>query len=50
MEERITLMGGLLKIESTSGKGTIVRAEIPLEKPDDCSEPGCSSGASAKTD
>jgi signal transduction histidine kinase len=31
MEERVTLLGGSLRIESTPLKGTSVRAEIPLE-------------------
>ncbi len=31
MEERITLMGGTLRIESTPQQGTTVRAEIPIE-------------------
>lgn len=48
MEERIMLMGGSLKVESTPGKGTLVRAEIPLEKPDQSSESDCSPTASSK--
>jgi PAS domain S-box-containing protein len=31
MEERITLMGGTLRIESTPQQGTTIRAEIPME-------------------
>lgn len=31
MEERIALMGGTIRIESTPQKGTTVRAEIPLD-------------------
>ena len=49
MEERITLTGGALKIESTPNKGTIVRAEIDLELPDDVSvESGFVSDSAAK--
>jgi len=33
MEQRIGLMGGTLRIESTPQKGTTVRAEIPLQLP-----------------
>jgi len=32
MEERITLLGGTLRIESTPQKGTTIRAEIPTEE------------------
>jgi signal transduction histidine kinase len=32
MEERITLLGGTLRIESTPQKGTTIRAEIPIEE------------------
>ncbi len=31
MEERMVVLGGTLQIESASGKGTIVRAEVPVE-------------------
>jgi len=31
MEERISLLGGILKIESTPKKGTTISAEIPIE-------------------
>jgi two-component system, NarL family, sensor histidine kinase UhpB len=48
MEERITLMGGSLTVESSPGKGTFVRAEIPLEKPDQSSEADGSPDASAE--
>jgi signal transduction histidine kinase len=30
MRERVEMVGGKLTIESTSGKGTTVRAEIPF--------------------
>jgi signal transduction histidine kinase len=30
MEERATMLGGSIKIESVAGKGTNVRAELPL--------------------
>ncbi len=33
MEERIALMGGTLRIESTPQTGTTLRAEIPIEPP-----------------
>ena len=33
MRERVTLLGGTLKIDSTPGSGTTVRAEIPLSPP-----------------
>jgi signal transduction histidine kinase len=32
MRERIEMVGGILKIESAPGKGTTVRAKIPLEQ------------------
>jgi len=32
MEERVVALGGVLGIASTPNKGTMVRAEIPLEK------------------
>jgi signal transduction histidine kinase len=34
MEERISLLGGTLSVESAPGEGTRVRAEIPLEEED----------------
>jgi two-component system, NarL family, sensor histidine kinase DevS len=33
MEERVTLAGGRLEIESARGRGTQVRAELPLSQP-----------------
>jgi signal transduction histidine kinase len=33
MEERVTLLGGRLEIESVPGRGTEVRAELPLTRP-----------------
>ncbi len=32
MRERVTLLGGTLMIDSTPGRGTVVRAEIPWKK------------------
>jgi signal transduction histidine kinase len=32
MRERVTLLGGTLMIDSTPGRGTLVRAEIPWKK------------------
>jgi PAS domain S-box-containing protein len=48
MEERITLMGGSLTIESTPNKGTTVRAEIGLELPNDACEKDSSPSTCAK--
>jgi signal transduction histidine kinase len=45
MEERVALMGGLLKIESTPNKETTVRAEIELEPSGDVSDPSQSTPA-----
>jgi signal transduction histidine kinase len=33
MEERVTLAGGRLEIESARGRGTQARAELPLPRP-----------------
>jgi PAS domain S-box-containing protein len=35
MEERIALLGGTLRIESLPSKGTTVRAEVPVKRPNE---------------
>ena len=35
MRERVALLGGTLRVESTSGSGTTISAEIPLGPPSD---------------
>jgi signal transduction histidine kinase len=32
MRERLEMIGGTLAIESSRGKGTVVRAEVPFKK------------------
>ena len=33
MRERVTLVGGTVEIESEEGRGTVVRALIPVARP-----------------
>ncbi len=47
MEERVTLSGGLLEIESAPGRGTEVRAQLSLSDPAGTGGPATESAESS---